>query len=180
MESSKVQARSFQKEIEQNIFAKHAHHEDMTRWHVHDSRELDRIRKSMHEKSKHRLKKPSRIRDGLENRLQGRHFASQITSETLWGSLGALERMSECSRDALGAFQGHSWDVPGMLRSALGTSSGRFWRRLVHLWAAMEAHFVQMHSHFHGNVVSGLIFNDFLHLFAVLARIFFAVFRSFV
>ena len=133
----------------------------------------------MHAKSIYGLKKPRRIRNELENRFQGRHFASQIASETLWGSLGALERMSECSRDALGAFHGHSWDVPGMLRSAPRTSSGRFWRRLVHLWAAMEAHFVQMHSHFHGNVVSGLIFNDFLHFFDVLARIVFA-FCSFV
>lgn len=124
MESAKVQARSFQKEIEQNILEKHAHHEDMTRWYVHHSRELDRIRKSMHKKSKHHLKKPRRIRDGLENRLQGRHFACQITSETLWGSLGALERMSECSRDALGVFQGHSWDVPGMLQSAPGDVLG--------------------------------------------------------
>ena len=35
--------------------------------------------------------------------------------------LGALERMSECSQDALGTFQERSWDVPGMLQSAIGT-----------------------------------------------------------
>ena len=109
----------------------------------------------MHAKSIYSLKKPRRIRNELENRFQGRHFASQIASETLWGSLGALERMSECSQDALGTFQGRSWDVPGMLQSAIGTFLGRFWRLSGHFGAAKEAHFGKIHAQFYCNVVLG-------------------------
>ena len=111
----------------------------------------------MHAKSIYGLKKPRRIRNEIENRFQGRHFASQIASETLWGFLGALERMSECSQDALGTFQGRSWDVPGMLQSAIGTFLGRFWRLSGHLGAATEAHFSKIHSQFHCSVVWGPI-----------------------
>ena len=111
----------------------------------------------MHARSKHGLKKPRRIRNDLENRFQRCHFASQIASETLWGFLGALERMSECSQDALGTFQGRCWDVPGMLQSAMGTFLGRFWRLSGHLGAATETHFGKIHTQFHGNVVLGQI-----------------------
>ena len=110
----------------------------------------------MHAKSIYGLKQPRRIRNELENRFQGRHFASQIASETLWGFLGALERMSECSQDALGTFQGRSWDVPGMLQSAIGTFLGRFWRLSGHLGAATEA-YGKIHTQFHRNVVLGPI-----------------------
>ena len=104
----------------------------------------------MHARLKHGLKKPRRIRNDLENRLQRRHFASQIASETLWGFLAALERMSECSQDTLGT-------VPGMLQSAIGTFLGCFWRLSGHLGAATEAHFSKIHSQFHCNVVLGPI-----------------------
>ena len=102
----------------------------------------------MHAKSICGLKKPIRIRNELENRFQGHHFACQIASETLWGSLGALERMSECP-------QRRCWDVPGMLQSAIGTFLGRFWRLSGHLGAATEAHFSKIHTQFHCNVVLG-------------------------
>ena len=111
----------------------------------------------MQAKSIYGLKKPRRIRNELENRFQGRHFVFQIASKTLWGSLGALERMSECSKDALRTFQGRSWDVPGMLQSAIGTFLGRFWRLLGHLGAAKEAHSGKIHMQFHCNVVLGPI-----------------------
>ena len=111
----------------------------------------------MHAQSIYGMRKPRRIRNELENRFLGRHFASHIASETLWGFLGALERMSECSQDALGTFQGRSWDVPCMLQSAIGTFLGRFWRLSGHLGAATEAHFSKIHSQFHCNVVLGPI-----------------------
>ena len=65
--------------------------------------------------------------------------------------------MSECSQDALGTFQGRSWDVPGMLQSAIGMFLGRFWRLSGHLGATTEAHFSKIHSQFHCNVVWGPI-----------------------
>ena len=84
------------------------------------------------------------------------------------------------ARADLGVLPGRAGDVPGtlldvpsMLRSAPGTFSGRFWCLLEHLRAATEAHFRQIHSHFHGNAVSGLIFSDFLRLFDVCAHRFF-------
>ena len=106
----------------------------------------------MHAKSIYGPNKPRRIRNELKNRFQGRHFASQIASETLWGFLGALERMSECSQDALGTFQGRSC-VPGMLQTTIGTYSGRFWRVSGLLGIAPETHFGKIHTQFHCNVV---------------------------
>ena len=75
----------------------------------------------MHAKSIYGLKKPIHIRNELENRFQGRHFASQIASETLWGFLGAPERTSECARDVPGTLLGRSGHAPERYRDVLGT-----------------------------------------------------------
>ena len=56
--------------------------------------------------------------------------------------------------DALGTFQGRPW---GVLQSATGMFSGRFWRLSGHLGAATEAHFGEIHAQFHRNVVLGPI-----------------------
>ena len=125
MESSKIQARSLQQEIEQRVFAKHAHHEEITRWHVDDSRELDRTRKSMHARSKHRLKKPRRIRDGFENRLQGRQFAYQIGPRSPPRCSRAPLECSSRSRSALGMRSGRSGDAPGTFPACSGVLPGR-------------------------------------------------------
>ncbi len=146
MESSKVQARSLQKEIEQRVFAKHAHHEEITRWHVDDSRELDRTRKSMHARSKHRLKKPRRFRGGLENRLQGHHFADQISPKSPPRRSGAPWERSSGSRntpgmrsgrsgDALGTFPACSGVLPGRSQDAFGASWGIFGLPRKHIFA---------------------------------------------
>ena len=86
-----------------------------------------------------------------------------------WSARADLGVLPARARD----FPGTLLDVPSMLRSAPGTFSGRFWRLLGHLQAATGAHFRQIHSHFHGNAVSGLIFSDFLRLFDVCAYRFF-------
>ena len=118
MESSKVQARSLQKEIEQRVFAKHSHHEEITRWHVDDARELDRTQKSTRARSKHRLKKPRCILDGLENRLQGHHFAYQIGPKSPPRRSGAPLERSSGSRSAPGTHSGRSRDAPGRSQHA--------------------------------------------------------------
>ena len=182
VESSKFQARSLQKEIEQKVFAKHAHHEEITRWHVDDSCDLDRIRKPMHARSKHRLKKPRSTRDGFENRFQGRHFAYQISSKSSPRRSGAPLERSSRSRSAPGMRSGRSGDAPGMFRACSGVLPGRAQDAFGASWVISGCHgstFSPNSLAFPRNVVSGLVFSNFLSFLNVLARIVFSFFRSF-
>ena len=138
MESSKVQARSLQKEIKQRVFATRSHHEEITRWQIDDSRELDCTQKWMRARSKHRLKKPRCIRDSLENRLQEHPFAYQIGPkssprrsgaplERSGGSRSAPRTRSGRSRDAPGKLPARSGVLPGRSQDPFGVSWGIFW-----------------------------------------------------
>ena len=179
MESSKVQARSLQKEIEQRVFAKYAHHEERTRWHVDDPRELDRTQKWMRARSKHRLKKPSCIRDSLENRLQEHPFAYQIGPKSSPRRSGApLERSSGSrsapgtrsgrSRDAPGTFPACSGVLPGRSRDAFGVSWGIFRLPQKHIFAKFIR--ISMATRF------WVRFSAILCVFSMFARIVFSVF----
>ena len=140
MESSKVQARSLQKEIEQRVFAKYAQHEEITRWHVDDPRELDRTQKWMRARSKHRLKKPSCIRDSLENRFQGHHFLYQISPKSPPRRSGAPLERSSGSRSAPGTRSGRSRDAPGTFPACSGVLPGVLGMLLASLGASSGCH----------------------------------------
>ena len=106
VEPSKVQARSFRKEIEQGVFE---NTRSMKRQHVGHVREFDRTEKSVLETIETSPKKTTQnTRDGLENHLLGCHFAVKIHLKSLPERSGApLER------------PGVSWSAP---RTVLGCS----------------------------------------------------------